>query len=109
MGCDMPSARYVPAARDKDVLFAYVKSMFTGGLADPAALYYLRSFALPLLLGAALSVGFVPNLLKKAEARLQTKKTAVFAVKALGALALAAACVVCIVAGEYNPFLYFRF
>ena len=97
------------ACGDMPTLGAYLKSMFAGPPADGAALYYLRSYALPLFLGAALSVRLVPNALKALEARLETHKTAVFVCKAVGALALAAVSVVSIVAGAYNPFLYFRF
>ncbi len=91
--------------------FAYIAAMF-GGAGLPAVtaetLYYLRSYAMVLILGV---VGATP-LMKKLVARIQAGRVGGNVLNALEPVLLLAALVVCtafLIDGSFNPFLYFRF
>ena len=94
------------AMEDFSRLGAYLRVMFgLGGapLADSAFGYYFRSY-LPVLVAAAIaSTPLAASLWRKLPRR---------AAQALGTLAILAGLALCtayLVAGTYNPFLYFRF
>jgi len=78
---------------------------FTGGM-SPAALYYLRSYALPLLIGILGATPLPAKLAKK----LREKSPGAFTVLTLLALAVLLAIVTAsLVDGSFNPFIYFQF
>ena len=80
----------------------------TSGLYGKAALYYLRSYMVPLLAGA-IGCTPLPKLLarKLEEAKTFSKAFAIAEPLFLGALLLIATAF--IVDGSFNPFIYFRF
>ena len=80
--------------------------MFKGPLLSQSALYYLSSMGPLMALGLIGSGGFVNSLWKKLTAG-ESKKAAFISAAAL-VLGFTAS-VACLVAGTYNPFLYFRF
>ncbi len=91
--------------------FAYIAAMF-GGAGLPAVtaetLYYLRSYAMVLILGV---VGATP-LMKKLVGRIRVSRAGGNVLNALEPVLLLAALVVCtafLIDGSFNPFLYFRF
>ena len=78
---------------------------FTGGMSQ-AALYYLRSYALPLLLGI---LGATPLPARLAK-RFREKAPGVFtALTLLGMAILLALVTASLVDGSFNPFVYFQF
>ena len=88
--------------------FAVVGRMFgagTSSLAGNEALYYLRSYAVPLIIGA---VGSTPVLKRIAE-KLETKRTLVTIFEPLTLILLLIASTAKMVDGSFNPFIYFRF
>ena len=78
---------------------------FAGG-ASAETLYYLRSYALPLLVGIVGATPLPANLAKKLRERMPRMFTALTLVLMAAALALATAS---LVDGSFNPFVYFRF
>ena len=94
------------AIEDMALLPGYLGAMFgfaKGGLANPADLYYLRSF-LPMLLAAAIaSTPLASTLWRKGSGRVQK---VILPVGLLAGLILSTAY---LVDATYNPFLYFRF
>ena len=76
------------------------------GAAGPWSLYYLRSYALPLLT-AAVGCTPLPKLLWK---KLADKKAALLTVlEPLGVAAMLALSTAFLIDGSFNPFIYFRF
>ncbi len=91
--------------------FSYLAAMF-GGAGLPAVtaetLYYLRSYAMVLILGA---VGATP-LMKLLLGRIRVSRAGRYTLDTLEPLLLLAALAVCtafLIDGSFNPFLYFRF
>jgi len=74
------------------------------GIADKDALYYLRSYAVPLIVGV---IGATP-LPKKLAEKVWDKKVMTALEPAVLAVLLIAA-TACVVDGSFNPFIYFRF
>jgi len=74
------------------------------GIADKEALYYLRSYAVPLIIGV---IGATP-LPKKSAEKVWDKKVMTALEPAVLAVLLIAA-TACVVDGSFNPFIYFRF
>jgi alginate O-acetyltransferase complex protein AlgI len=90
------------------VSFGVIGRMFgagAGALADREALYYLRSYALPLIIGI---IGATP-LPKFLAGKAAEKKALVTALEPLILAALLIAATACMVDGSFNPFIYFRF
>ncbi|MDR1465667.1 MAG: MBOAT family protein [Oscillospiraceae bacterium] len=77
-----------------------------GFRAAPAVLYYLRSYAVPLL---AAAVGATPLPAKAAHTLEQNHPRLWTVLEPLGVLALLALCAAFLVDGSFNPFIYFRF
>ena len=94
------------AMEDFSRLGAYLRVMFGFGgapLADAAFGYYFRSYLPVLLIAAVASTPLAARLWRKLPAR---------AAQVLGTIAILAGLALCtayLVAGTYNPFLYFRF
>jgi alginate O-acetyltransferase complex protein AlgI len=78
---------------------------FTGGMSQ-AALYYLRSYALPLLLGV---LGATPLPAKLAKKFREAAPLTFTALTLLGMAILLAIVTACLVDGSFNPFVYFQF
>ena len=88
--------------------FAVIGRMFGAGVSGAAgseAVYYLRSYAVPLLLGA---VGATP-LLKLIAEKLSAKRGLMTVLEPLVLLLILIASTARIVDGSFNPFIYFRF
>ena len=84
-----------------------IAGLFGGGnlpLVSREAVYYLRSYALLLILGI---LGATP-LVRSTAARLEHKRISVI-LRPLIAIALLLICTAYLVDGSFNPFLYFRF
>ena len=87
--------------------FAAISRMFgagAGGVAGDEALYYLRSYAIPILIGI---IGATP-LPKRLAGKIDATKAATVLEPAVLAVLLIAA-TACVVDGSFNPFIYFRF
>ena len=88
--------------------FAVIGRMFGIGVDEAAgneALYYLRSYAVPLIVGA---VGATP-LLKRIAEKLSEKRILMIFIEPLVLLLLLIASTATMVDGSFNPFIYFRF
>ena len=94
------------ACEDLNLVHGYLEGMFKGPLLSQSALYYLSSMGPLMAVGLIGSGGFVNSLWKKLTAG-ESKKAAFISAAAL-VLGFTAS-VACLVAGTYNPFLYFRF
>ena len=84
-----------------------IAGLFGGGnlpLVSQEAVYYLRSYALLLILGI---LGATP-LARNTAARLENRSVSVV-LRPLVAIALLLVCTAYLVDGSFNPFLYFRF
>ena len=75
-----------------------------GGLAGQQALYYLRSYTVPLFAGI---IGMTP-LMAKLFNKVQNRRIMTF-VEPAGLVLLFILSTACIVDGSFNPFIYFRF
>ena len=84
---------------------AWVKTMFTGFGANPAAMSLALEQLTPLYL-VTLAVGIVACCPVK---NLVKKSGAYEAVTAIGSLVLLALSMLSLASGTYNPFIYFRF
>ena len=97
------------ACDDLGNAWRYLLSLFgANGLANAASWYYFRAHALPLLIGAFLSVSAVKTLWRRFLYRRPVENHA-FAVKTCVAAALYVVSLLAVINGGYNPFLYFRF
>lgn len=87
--------------------FAVISHMFGAGgvLASNEALYYLRSYAVPIILGV---VGSTP-LLKAAGEKISAKRVPATILEPLLLALIMIAATANMVDGSYNPFIYFRF
>ena len=99
------------ACDDLTLLPKYLASLFGArGAWDNTGLFLLREYAMPLLLGAVLSLSLVSKLTSKILSALGEKnKTLQFSLTAFFALTGYAASLIMVINGSYNPFLYFRF
>ena len=88
--------------------FAVIGRMFGAGvnaLAGKEALYYLRSYAIPLIVGV---IGSTP-LLKKIAEKISKKATLATILEPIVLILLLITATANIVDGSFNPFIYFRF
>jgi len=87
--------------------FAVIGRMFGAGgvLASNEALYYLRSYAVPFILGI---VGSTP-LLKSAGEKISAKRIPATILEPLMLALIMVAATANMIDGSYNPFIYFRF
>ena len=88
--------------------FAAIGRMFgagASGFAGSEAIYYLRSYAVPLVIGAA---GSTP-MLKRIADRLCSKKLLITVLEPLAVALILIASTAKMVDGSFNPFIYFRF
>ena len=89
--------------------FAAIAALFSrGSAANTEALYYLKSYAVPLIIAA---IGATP-LPKRIKAKLEATRVggAIMAIAEPVALAaLLCVCTAYLIDGSFNPFLYFRF
>lgn len=89
--------------------FAAIAALFSrGSAANTEALYYLRSYTVPLIIAA---IGATP-LPKRIKAKLEATRVggAITAIAEPVALAaLLCLCTAYLIDGSFNPFLYFRF
>ncbi|MCR5041030.1 MAG: MBOAT family protein [Clostridia bacterium] len=89
-------------------LFPFIGSLFgANGGADAQGLYLLSQNAVGLLVAAAACVPLWKNLAVKLEKRLPGRLF--FVLELVFFLSLFAVCTAFLVAGTYNPFIYFRF
>jgi len=90
-----------------DAAFAVIGRMFGAGgvLLSMESLYYLRSYAVPLLLGL---VGVTP-VLRTLAGQLETKRQVISVLEPIVLLVLLVASTASMVDGSFNPFIYFRF
>jgi alginate O-acetyltransferase complex protein AlgI len=91
-----------------DEAFAVIGRMFGAGadvFAGNDSLYYLRSYAIPFVIGI---IGSTP-LLKQIADKLSTKNKLATVVEPVVMLLLLAAATANMVDGSFNPFIYFRF
>ena len=97
-------------APDVSAAFARIGAMFGvgGGLAGTEALYYLRSYAVVLVL-AALGATPLPKLLTAKAGQTRAGHAVVSVLEPLVLAALLVVCTAYLVDGSFNPFLYFRF
>jgi len=87
--------------------FATIGRMFgagVSGIAGKDSLYYLRSYAIPFVIGI---IGVTPLPKKLAERLAEKKVITVLEPVILAILFIAATA--CVVDGSFNPFIYFRF
>jgi alginate O-acetyltransferase complex protein AlgI len=97
------------ASDDMSSALSMLASLFgANGFADAAALYYLRSYAVIIIIGAVLSSHLVKRGFEAFAYRIKNEK-ALFALKTAGSACIYALCLVMIINSSYNPFLYFRF
>ncbi len=90
------------AVDDFTMLRAFIASMFgANGVYSADFLYYIKSYAVVLVLGVAFSTNYPKKLFKK----LTNSNAIKFAVGAI----LLALSVLMLIGDSYNPFLYFRF
>ncbi len=98
-------------ASDMSEAFVYIKHMFGAGdipLVSGEMLYYIKSYAVPLLIGLIGATPIVKNIVVK----LSRKKVFDVIIKVLQPVILVALLIVStsfLVDGSFNPFLYFRF
>ena len=88
--------------------FSVIGRMFGAGadaLAGREALYYLWSYALPLLIGV---IGATP-LIKKTAEKIGARKSVVTIAEPLVLAAILIASTASMIDGSFNPFIYFRF
>jgi len=87
--------------------FITIGSMFgaSGSLASTEALYYLRSYAVPIIIAV---IGVTP-LCKNLAERIDKNKTLVMILEPLIVLLILVASTAAMVDGSFNPFIYFRF
>ena len=88
--------------------FAVIGRMFgagVDGIAGKEALYYLRSYAVPLIIGA---IGSTP-LLKQVAEKISAKQLPATILEPLVLALLLIAATAKMVDGSFNPFIYFRF
>jgi len=76
-----------------------------GSLASTEALYYLRSYALPI----AVAVTGVTPLCKRLAEKVDNKKGLVMVLEPVVLFLILAASTAAMVDGSFNPFIYFRF
>jgi len=82
-------------------MFGFGSSMFAGN----EALYYLRSYALPFIVGI---IGVTP-LVKKLAEKIDTKKTLATVLEPIVLTVILLLSTAAMVDGSFNPFIYFRF
>ncbi|MCL2662935.1 MAG: MBOAT family protein [Oscillospiraceae bacterium] len=89
------------------VAFNTIGRMFGAGglLASTEALYYLRSYALPIIIAV---IGVTP-LCKRLAEKVDTKKKLVMVLEPVILFLILAASTAAMVDGSFNPFIYFRF
>ena len=95
-------------AMDFKSAFTVIGQMFgirTDGFADKESLYYLKSYAIPFLLGI---VGSTP-LPKNLATRLYSKQVLITILEPVSVLLILIAATAKMVDGSFNPFIYFRF
>ena len=88
--------------------FTVIGRMFgagVSGLSGSEALYYLRSYAVPLIVGV---VGVTP-LAKQVAEKLSTYNTLITVLEPLAVALILVASTAKMVDGSFNPFIYFRF
>jgi len=87
--------------------FSVIGRMFGAGgtLASAEALYYLRSYALPIIIAI---IGVTP-LAKRITEKMETKKYLIAILEPLAVLLILVASTAAMVDGSFNPFIYFRF
>jgi len=87
--------------------FTTIGRMFGAGgsLASAEALYYLRSYALPIVIAV---IGVTP-LCKRLAEKIEVRKTLTTILEPVILLIILAASTAAMVDGSFNPFIYFRF
>ena len=88
--------------------FTTIGRMFGSGVSEFAgreALYYLRSYALPFIVGI---IGVTP-LVKKLGSRFSEQKLRTTVLEPVALLLIMTATTASMVDGSFNPFIYFRF
>jgi len=87
--------------------FTVIGRMFGAGgtLASREALYYLRSYAVPLVIAV---IGSTPLIMKLAQ-KIDTKKRLVVVLEPVVLLLILIVSTASMVDGSFNPFIYFRF
>ncbi|MBQ7115587.1 MAG: MBOAT family protein [Clostridia bacterium] len=98
-------------ATDMKEAFAYIGGMFGAGgipLASTEFFYYLKSFAVTLVIGI---IGATPIVKRSVENLFGNKKISKFiwVLEPIGLVVLLAVMTAYLVDGSFNPFLYFRF
>ena len=98
-------------ATDMKEAFSYIGGMFGAGnvpLVSTEFFYYLRSFAVTLVIGI---IGATPIVKKAVEKIFENSKISKFiwVLEPVGLVALLAVMTAYLVDGSFNPFLYFRF
>ena len=91
-----------------DAAFNLIGRMFgagAGAFAGNEALYYLRSYAVPIVVGV---IGVTP-LVKKIAGKVDSKKRLAMVLEPLVLLLILVAATASMVDGSFNPFIYFRF
>jgi alginate O-acetyltransferase complex protein AlgI len=89
------------------VAFNTIGRMFGAGglLASTEAMYYLRSYALPIIIAV---IGVTP-LCKRLAERVDVRKKLVMVLEPVILFLILAASTAAMVDGSFNPFIYFRF
>jgi len=91
-----------------EAAFSLIGRMFGAGagvFAGNEALYYLRSYAVPIVAGV---IGVTP-LVKKIAGKVDSKKRLAMVLEPLVLLLILVAATASMVDGSFNPFIYFRF
>ncbi|MCL2391470.1 MAG: MBOAT family protein [Oscillospiraceae bacterium] len=90
-----------------EAAFTVIGRMFGAGgmFASDASMYYLRSYALPLIVGI---IGSTPLVIRAAQ-RINEKRTLTTVLEPVVLLLILIASTASMVDGSFNPFIYFRF
>ncbi len=98
-------------ATDMKEAFSYIGGMFGAGevpLVSTEFLYYLKSFAVTLVIGIIGATPIVKNTVEKVFENSRASKF-IWVLEPLGLVVLLAVMTAFLVDGSFNPFLYFRF